>query len=111
MSSFDWDADPFDTEMGDATGTAGRSGSSFMARAQAAALDDDDHAMDADADGDRPRFPEEDWGVPEQETALQALTRHWTNEKHAPDILPAQDVLLAGLLDHIRRQVPARLLS
>ncbi|KAJ7904990.1 hypothetical protein B0H13DRAFT_2509863 [Mycena leptocephala] len=32
------------------------------------------------------------------------LTRHWMNERHAPDILPAQDVLLSSLLDHIRLQ-------
>lgn len=41
----------------------------------------------------------------EDETPLQQLIRHWMNERHAPDILPAQQVLLAGLLDHIRRQV------
>jgi hypothetical protein len=40
-----------------------------------------------------------------EETPLQQLIRHWMNERHAPDILPAQQVLLAGLLDHIRRQV------
>ncbi|KAJ7186785.1 hypothetical protein C8R46DRAFT_1157963 [Mycena filopes] len=38
------------------------------------------------------------------ETPLEQLTRHWMNERHAPDILPAQDVLLSSLLDHIRRQ-------
>jgi GINS complex subunit 4 len=27
------------------------------------------------------------------------------NERHAPDILPVQQDLLSGLLDHIRRQV------
>lgn len=40
-----------------------------------------------------------------EETPLQQLIRHWMNERHAPDILPAQQILLAGLLDHIRRQV------
>ncbi|EPQ53238.1 GINS complex, Sld5 component [Gloeophyllum trabeum ATCC 11539] len=39
-----------------------------------------------------------------EETKLQELTRHWMNERHAPDILPAQSVLLGRLLDHIRKQ-------
>ncbi|KAJ7280309.1 hypothetical protein C8J57DRAFT_1302244 [Mycena rebaudengoi] len=39
-----------------------------------------------------------------EETPLEQLMRHWMNERHAPDILPAQDVLLSSLLDHIRRQ-------
>ncbi|KAJ7086486.1 hypothetical protein B0H15DRAFT_844927 [Mycena belliarum] len=41
---------------------------------------------------------------PPEETPLEKLTRHWMNERHAPDILPAQDRLLSSLLDHIRRQ-------
>jgi GINS complex subunit 4 len=46
--------------------------------------------------------------IPEEEptgTPLEQLTRHWMNERHAPDILPAQENLLAHLLDHLRRQV------
>ena len=46
--------------------------------------------------------------LPEEElkgTPLEQLTRHWMNERHAPDILPAQENLLAQLLDHLRRQV------
>jgi len=39
------------------------------------------------------------------ETPLEQLTRHWLNERHAPDILPAQEELLSGILDHLRRQV------
>lgn len=39
------------------------------------------------------------------ETPLEQLTRHWMNERHAPDILPAQEALLTALLDHLRRQV------
>ena len=39
------------------------------------------------------------------ETPLEQLTRHWLNERHAPDILPAQEELLSGMLDHLRRQV------
>ncbi|THH28857.1 hypothetical protein EUX98_g5334 [Antrodiella citrinella] len=38
------------------------------------------------------------------ETPFQQLTRHWMNERHAPDILPAQEALLGRLLDHIRKQ-------
>lgn len=40
-----------------------------------------------------------------EETSLQKLIRHWMNERHAPDILPAQELLLGRLLDHIRKQV------
>ena len=38
-------------------------------------------------------------------TPLEQLTRHWMNERHAPDILAAQEDLLTNLLDHLRRQV------
>ncbi|RXW19413.1 hypothetical protein EST38_g6436 [Candolleomyces aberdarensis] len=38
-------------------------------------------------------------------TPLEKLTRHWVNERYAPDILPAQEELLGGLLDHLRVQV------
>jgi hypothetical protein len=44
-----------------------------------------------------------------EETEMQQLIRHWMNERHAPDILPAQDVLLGNLLDRIRRQVSSAL--
>ena len=44
----------------------------------------------------------------EEETPLQQLIRHWTNERHAPDILPAQEDLLMSVLDHIRRQVHSK---
>ena len=40
-----------------------------------------------------------------QRTPLEQLSSHWMNERHAPDILPAQENLLAHLLDHLRRQV------
>ncbi|KAF9782416.1 GINS complex, Sld5 component [Thelephora terrestris] len=39
-----------------------------------------------------------------QELPLQKLIRHWMNERHAPDILPIQAELLAGILDHIHKQ-------
>lgn len=40
-----------------------------------------------------------------EETPFQELIRHWMNERHAPEILPAQETLLGRLLDHIRKQV------
>lgn len=40
-----------------------------------------------------------------EETPFQQLIRHWMNERHAPDILHAQDGLLGRLLDHIKKQV------
>lgn len=48
---------------------------------------------------------DQDQDTPETQTPLEQLTRHWMNERHAPDILPSQEVLLASVLDHIRRQV------
>lgn len=58
--------------------------------------------FDSDADGPARHFNDQ---ADEEETPLQQLIRHWMNERHAPDLLPAQQVLLAGLLDHIHRQV------
>jgi len=64
--------------------------------------------------GDEPGLENEDAGprrvdlFPEDEprgTPLEQLSRHWMNERHAPDILPAQEELLTNLLDHLRRQV------
>jgi hypothetical protein len=40
-----------------------------------------------------------------QELPLQKLIRYWMNERHAPSILPIQAELLAGILDHIHKQV------
>ncbi|KAL4247890.1 DNA replication complex GINS protein SLD5 [Abortiporus biennis] len=39
-----------------------------------------------------------------EESLVQELFRHWLNERHSPDILPINEVLLAGLLDRIRKQ-------
>ncbi|KIM44106.1 hypothetical protein M413DRAFT_443154 [Hebeloma cylindrosporum] len=72
-------------------------------------IPDDD--ADADVFNDVPMAPatttmvfddEEPFGTP-----LEQLTRHWMNERHAPDILPAQEDLLTNLLDHLRRQSEA----
>ncbi|TEB26489.1 GINS complex, Sld5 component [Coprinellus micaceus] len=61
--------------------------------------------MDADADtgpaAARPAAPLQE---EEPQTPLQQMMRHWVNERHAPDILPAQEGLMMGLLDHLRRQ-------
>jgi len=67
----------------------------FQDRLRNAARDDDDVPMP----GAPPLFEEQ-----EEETPLQQLIRHWMNERHAPDILPVAENVLAGLLDHIRRQ-------
>lgn len=72
-----------------------RGNNTFQNRLRNAPRDDDDVPMPA-----APLFGEE-----EEETPLQKLIRHWMNERHAPDILPVAETVLAGLLDHIRRQV------
>lgn len=87
-----WDAD-YDAEV------TGRAGPSFIDRARNALPDDDDIPMPG-ADNNL-AFLQQD----SDETPLEQLTRHWMNERHAPDILPSQDLLLANILDHIRRQV------
>lgn len=86
----DWD-DEYDIQA--------QAGPSFIDRARNALPDDDfDVPMHAT-----------DFPVPQpaatNETPLEQLIRHWMNERHAPDILPAQEELLASLLDHLRRQV------
>lgn len=57
------------------------------------AADNEDRGVDV--------FPDEE----SQDTPLEQLTRHWMNERHAPDILAAKEDLLINLLDHLRRQV------
>lgn len=73
-----------------------RDDNAFQNRLRNAPRDDDDVPMPV-----VPPLFEED----EEETPLQQLIRHWMNERHAPDILPVAEDVLAGLLDHIRRQV------
>ncbi|KAG6906787.1 hypothetical protein DXG01_012120 [Tephrocybe rancida] len=73
--------------------------STFIDRARNASPDDDDVAIAAARPVDVPLI------LPvEEETPLQQLMRHWTNERNCPDILPAQEELLVTVLDHIRRQ-------
>ena len=40
-----------------------------------------------------------------EQNDVQRLMRAWQDERHAPDILPAQDELLGRVLDSIRQQV------
>ncbi|KAJ7119513.1 hypothetical protein C8R44DRAFT_831892 [Mycena epipterygia] len=87
--------DSWEAEYAQSTNAA--SGPSLPRRAQSALLEKDDELM-PDIRAVEPEEPLPD------ETPLEQLTRHWMNERHAPDILPAQDVLLSSLLDHIRRQ-------
>ena len=80
----------------------------FSAQRSAALLDDDDNfdndvPMDAEPGTAQPTVPSE--AEDELQTPLQQMMRHWVNERHAPDILPAQEGLLTGLLDHLRVQV------
>ncbi|KAI0919717.1 hypothetical protein AcV5_001703 [Taiwanofungus camphoratus] len=39
-----------------------------------------------------------------EETPFQQFIRHWMNERHSPDILPGQEMLLGRILDHVRKQ-------
>jgi len=101
-------ADDWDAEYDAAMARAGvQTTLSFIDRARNAPPDD--HGLELDSDvpmlgptnNDGSRY----FLQPEvAETALQKLMRHWMNERHAPDILPAQEVLLGELLDHIRKQ-------
>ena len=80
------------------------SGPSFVQRALDAPDDDGDAVIRDDfpsATQTLPAFLLEDTN----ETLFQQFIRHWMNERHAPDILPAQDVLLGRLLDHVKKQV------
>ena len=61
----------------------------------------DEPDIDIDLDLGLPGVGREEEG----ETPLQQLIRYWMNERHAPDILPVQQALLANLLDTVRKQV------
>ncbi|KAI0085250.1 GINS complex Sld5 component [Irpex rosettiformis] len=93
MMDFDWD-DPnggLDEPI---------AGPSFIERARNAPDDDDDLRLWGGGPDAPNIIPQE----VAEETSLQKLTRYWMNERHAPDILPAQETLLGRLLDHIRKQ-------
>ncbi|KAJ7334782.1 hypothetical protein DFH08DRAFT_939541, partial [Mycena albidolilacea] len=86
------------------------SGPSLPRRGQSALIEDEDDAMPDIRRDPMPDILNELGLAPPAkealpvETPLEQLTRHWMNERHAPDILPSQDVLLSSLMDHIRRQ-------
>lgn len=89
-------------------GKAGQQ-TSFVERLQAVANDDDSDRtlveqvnMDVDVEG---QAREGVLNRERNETDVQKLLRAWQDERHAPDILPAKDVLLGNVLDSIRRQV------
>ncbi|KAI0808048.1 GINS complex Sld5 component [Fomes fomentarius] len=75
-------------------------GPSFIDRARNAP-EDDDFTITDDFSGGRAAPLPQDLA---EETPFQQLIRHWMNERHAPDILPGQEMLLGRLLDHIRKQ-------
>ena len=81
-------------------------GPSFVDRARSAPEDDDFPIADDFGRRSRPAILAQDLA---EETPFQQLIRHWMNERHAPDILPGQEMLLGRLLDHIRKQVSAGL--
>ncbi|KAH9939770.1 GINS complex Sld5 component [Epithele typhae] len=76
-------------------------GSSFVDRARGAPDDDDYPIDDAFPRSSVARALPQDSA---EETPFQQLIRHWMNERHAPDILPGQEMLLGRLLDHISKQ-------
>ncbi|KAL0576645.1 GINS complex subunit [Marasmius crinis-equi] len=111
----DWDAQ-FDagtllnnapSRITNRSGGPSTSSSSSTRRAQPSALIDDDR--DVSMAGPSEADDLQDIVEPHRkdETHLEQLMRHWMNERHAPDILDAQDDLLSSLLDHIRRQSEA----
>lgn len=103
----DWDLDYERTKAGRAVPVAGPS---YTTRNGPTDNDSDEGGIPMglpprDREGGRRRA---DLFIDEEETIstpLEQLTRHWMNERHAPDILPAQEDLLTSLLDHLRRQV------
>ena len=74
-----------------------------------ASLDQADFVARAGNASPSPPPPQESFAFTDlddaQELPLQKLIRYWMNERHAPDILPIQAELLAGILDHIHKQV------
>ncbi|KAJ4488097.1 hypothetical protein J3R30DRAFT_3695745 [Lentinula aciculospora] len=113
-SAMDWEAEYAAGVFEANTAALYRSSKSRKSRTSALALDSDnedqDITMASASTSIRARtgptapildLPQDD------ESPLSQLTRHWMNERHAPDILPAEEELLASLLDHIRRQSDA----
>ncbi|KAI0077966.1 Sld5-domain-containing protein [Panus rudis PR-1116 ss-1] len=105
--SFDWSWNNSDDDIDLSGSNANQKASGSKSRT--AGRSAGSRALDLDLDEDVPI--RDDFGVPNllpgdevEETPFQNLLRHWMNERHAPDILPAQEALLGRLLDHIRKQ-------
>ena len=102
----DWDAQYELLKAGKAIPQAGPS---YTVRNESNIDDDDMRPVLPGRDPeDEPERRRTNFILDEEETVttpLERLTRHWMNERHAPDILPAQEDLLMNLLDHLRRQV------
>ncbi|KAJ3778166.1 Sld5-domain-containing protein [Lentinula raphanica] len=117
-STMDWEAQYNSGVFEANTAALARSSKTRKSKNDALALDSDNEDQDvtmASASASahtstRARLPSAapDIYIPEDEESLVSqLTKHWLNERHAPDILPAQEELLASLLDYIRRQSDA----
>ncbi|KAJ3883680.1 hypothetical protein F5051DRAFT_390668 [Lentinula edodes] len=115
-SAMDWEAQYAAGVFEANTAALVRSGKSRKSRIGSLALDSDDEDQDitmasASASASARARPASTAPIPDtrqdDESPISQLTRHWINERHAPDILPAQEDLLASLLDHIRRQSDA----
>jgi len=79
---------------------APRAGPSFIDRARQMPDDEDFPIQDAFGGSDANILPQE----VAEETPFQQLIRHWMNERHSPDILEGQELLLGRILDHVRKQ-------
>ncbi|KAJ3742213.1 hypothetical protein DFH05DRAFT_1504324 [Lentinula detonsa] len=110
VSAMNWEA-RFKSD----TPTLIQSGKNGKSRTGALALDSDNEdqditmasASESNSARARPVSVAPELYIQDDESPLSQLTKHWMNERHAPDILPAQEELLASLLDHIRRQSEA----
>ncbi|KAJ3735398.1 hypothetical protein DFJ43DRAFT_1057303 [Lentinula guzmanii] len=110
VSAMNWEA-----QFKSDTSTLIQSGKNGKSRTGALALDSDNEdqditmasASESDSARARPVSVAPELYIQDDESPLSQLTKHWMNERHAPDILPAQEELLASLLDHIRRQSEA----
>ncbi|KAJ3786828.1 hypothetical protein GGU11DRAFT_779902 [Lentinula aff. detonsa] len=110
VSAMNWEA-----QFKSDTPTLIQSGKNGKSRTGALALDSDNEDQDItmasasefNSARARPVSVAPELYTQDNESPLSQLTKHWMNERHAPDILPAQEELLASLLDHIRRQSEA----
>lgn len=105
--SASWDVDDYLSSRARGKSRAPTAGpSNFVQQALDAPADPDDPDINILDDiigelGGRNHIVDQDVA---EETPFQELIRHWMNERHAPELLPAQETLLGRLLDHIRKQ-------